>query len=118
MNTLPSPKRIYLDSNALYRLGPRLENVDFEKLLELQAAAGFALFVAKPSWLEYLRWRKREVLEFLEPCRRVDRVLDKQGVSIPEVGTAREKVEEYLLRISSHYQEKATRPCGVIQWGK
>lgn len=109
MNTLPNLKRIYLDSNALYRLGPRLENVDFEKLLELQMAAGFGLFVATPSWLEYLRWRKKEVSEFLESCRKVDRVLEKQGMSIPEIAGAREKVEKYLLRISEHYQEKAAR---------
>jgi PIN domain len=109
MSTSVSPERVYLDANILFRLGPRLENVDFEKLLELREGAGFGVFVAKPSWLEYLRWRKEEISAFLESCQKVHRALENQGTSIPEVANAQAKVEGYLSRIDEHYRAKAAK---------
>lgn len=109
MSTPAVPERVYLDSNVLFRLGPRLENVDFEKLLELKDVAGFGVFVAKPSWHEYLRWRKEEISGFLDSCLKVGRYLENQGASIPEIAAAQAKAEKYLSEIEEHYRARAAK---------
>ena len=55
------PRKVFLESNALFRLGPRLENVDFAKLLERRDDLGFELV----SWREFLRRREKEVRDCL-----------------------------------------------------
>lgn len=102
-----SPKRIYIESTALFQLGPRFENVDFEKLLELRASAGFQVLVSEVSWLEYLRKRKKEVTDFLGSCSKAQRMLEKHGKLIPEIASAHTRVSEYLSGIDDHYRARA-----------
>jgi len=62
------PRKVFLESNALFRLGPRLENVDFAKLLERRDDLGFELV----SWREFMRRREKEVgdcLTKIKQCR-------------------------------------------------
>lgn len=56
------PKRIFLDTTVLYKLGSRPEtNVDLAKLLEL--ASIFKIEIAVPiiAWKEYLRHRRKDL---------------------------------------------------------
>jgi hypothetical protein len=103
-----TPTRIYIESTALVPLGGKFENVDFEKLLELRASAGFRLFVSEISWLEYVRKRKKDLSFFAEACSKAERVLEKHAKSIPEVKRAAESSIEYLRNLDAHFREKAT----------
>ena len=37
------PRRVFVESTALFQLGPRLENVDFARLLEMRDKLGIEL---------------------------------------------------------------------------
>jgi hypothetical protein len=107
MATMATPKRIYMESTALIQLGQKLENVDFEKLLELRDSARFRIYVSEVSWLEYVRKRKKDLAFFVESCSKAERVLEKHGRSIPEIEVALDKAKDYLANIDAHYREKA-----------
>ncbi len=109
MDTMATPKRIYIESTALIQLGQKLENVDFEKLLELRDSAGLRIYVSEVSWLEYVRKRKKDLAFFVESCSKAERVLEKHGRSIPEIGVALDKAKEYLANIDAHYRERAQK---------
>ena len=109
MATISTPKRIYIESTALIQLGQKLENVDFEKLLQLRDSAGFRIYVSEVSWLEYIRKRKKDLAFFLDSCSKAERVLEKHGRAIPEIAKALDKAKEYLANIDAHYRERAHR---------
>ena len=107
MSVPRSPQYVFLESTVLFQLGPRFENVDFEKLLEPRESAGFRVLVSEISWLEYLRKRKKEISVFLDSSAKVERILERHGKSIPEISHAHVKTTEYLSVIDSHYRRKA-----------
>ena len=49
------PRKVFPESTVLFRLGPRLENVEFAELLERRDQLGFELMVSEVSWREFLR---------------------------------------------------------------
>ncbi len=102
-----TPRRIYIESTALIQLGQKFENVDFEKLLELKESEGFRICVSEVSWLEYVRKRKKDLAFFVDSCSKAERILEKQGRPIPEIGIALDRAKEYLASIDAHYREKA-----------
>jgi hypothetical protein len=102
-----TPRRIYIESTALIQLGQKFENVDFEKLLALRDSAGLRIFVSEVSWLEYVRKRKKDLAFFVDSCSKAERILEKHGRSIPEIGVALDKAKEYLANIDVHYRERA-----------
>ena len=102
-----TPKRIFLESTALVQLGQKLENVDFEKLLQLRDSAGFRIYISEVSWLEFMRKRKKDLSFFTDSCSKAERTLEKHGKSIPEIGAAFAKVKEYIDNIEAHYRNRA-----------
>src|SRR5437867_11966970 len=102
-----TPQRIYIESTALIQLGQKFENVDFEKLLEITASAKLRIYISDVSWLEYVRKRKKDLGFFVDSCSKAERVLEKHGRSIPEIGVALDKAKEYLVNIDAHYRERA-----------
>lgn len=101
------PKKVFLESSVLWRLGPTLEKVEFANLLEIKKSVGFETFVSEVSWLEYLRERKREISKHLEGSVGVQKALEQQGKSIFEFGEAFRKTKAYLDDIDTHYRVKA-----------
>jgi hypothetical protein len=91
MATSEFPKKLFIESSILFQLGPRLENVEFAKLLDIRGAAGFKTLVSEVSWLEYLRERKRELRVHLNATVNTQRTLDLHGKSISECVEACEK---------------------------
>lgn len=107
-----TPKRIYIETTALIQLGQRLENVDFERLLQLKDSAGFRIYISEVSLLEFVRKRKKDLNNFTTACSSAQRILENHGRSIPAVGTALEKVNDYLANIDAHYRDRA-RAIGI-----
>jgi PIN domain len=109
MSAPKSPRFIFLESTALFQLGPRFENVDFEKLIELKDSAGFRLLVSEISWQEYIRNRKKEISVFIDSCAKVERLLERHEMSIAEIPLARSEAADYLSAIDSHFRQRATK---------
>jgi hypothetical protein len=104
---MESRKKVFIESTALFQLGPRLDRVDFSKLLEYRPAADFDLYVSEVSWLEYLRERKAEIKTVLDKLRQAKSELDKHGQGTEIVEQGSDKVRTYLENIEAKYAEKA-----------
>jgi len=102
------PRRIFLESTALFQLGPRLENADLARLLEIRASTPFEILIAEVSWMEFLRHRKAEVTECVDKIRSIGNSLRKHGVSIDQIGGAEHALQAYLHRIEEHFRDKAS----------
>src|SRR6266478_5279287 len=51
------PRKVFLESTALFQLGSKLQKPEFAKLKERQQYLNFELFVSEVSWAEYIRQR-------------------------------------------------------------
>lgn len=101
------PRKIFIESTALFQLGPRLETVDSAELLGLQKVLKFELFVSEVSWREYLRERKREIQHSLRTIAQVRAELLKHRQPVVEIDSAEQKIQEYMDRLESDFREKA-----------
>ncbi len=101
------PRKIFLESTALFQLGPRLENADLARLLEIRASTPFEILIAEVSWMEFLRHRKTEVAESIDKVRTIANALQKHGASLDQIGHAEQALQDYLARIGEHFHEKA-----------
>jgi hypothetical protein len=103
------PRKIFLETTALVQLGPRLENADLARLLEIRASSPFEILVAEVSWMEFLRHRKAEVTKTLDKIKSIADTLQNHGASLEQVTHAQNALHDYLARIGDHFREKATR---------
>jgi hypothetical protein len=103
------PRKIFLETTALVQLGPRLENADLARLLEIRASSPFELLIAEVSWMEFLRHRKAEVSETLDKIRSVASTLQNHGTSLAQITRAEKSLQNYLARIGKHFGEKAAK---------
>jgi hypothetical protein len=101
------PRKVFLESNILFKLGPRLENVDFVELLQLRDSLKFDLSVAEVSWREYLRQREKEIRECLARIRQCRGDLSKHDQQSDELEKAEEKVLVHLGNLARHFGAKA-----------
>jgi hypothetical protein len=57
------PRKVFLESTALFQLGNKLEKPEFAKLLERREHLKFDLLVSEVSWAEYIRQRVEKMDE-------------------------------------------------------
>ena len=100
------PGKIFIESTALFQLGPRLENVDFARLLELRNLLEFELFVTELNFREYLRFRDREIRQILSSVKDATRDLEKYGQNYSEFEPLTKRIEAFLPNIEKHFREK------------
>jgi hypothetical protein len=100
-------RRVFLESTALFQLGPRLENANLSRLLEVRESAPFEIMIAEVSWMEYMRDRKREALGHLEKLRQISNGLEKHGVTLEEVHQSEQGLSKYLAGIDDHFRRRA-----------
>jgi PIN domain len=101
-------KKIFLETNSLYSLGPRLENVDLAQLQDLRNNLRFELLVAETSWLEYLRHRRRELADCLARNQQNRSMLEKHGQSIQLFEQSQEHIAKSLDTVDDRYNKKAS----------
>jgi hypothetical protein len=101
------PPKVFLESTALFRLGPRLENVEFAELLQLRDGLKFELSVAEVSWREYLRRREKEVRDCLAKIRQCRADLAKHDQASSELEQAEQKISAHLGNVSQYFSTKA-----------
>ena len=108
------PRKVFLESNALFRLGPHLENnVEFARLLQLRDALQFELVVAEVSWREYLRYREKEVRDCKVKIAQCRRDLARHDQAISELEQAEQKVADHLQNVSKYFSQRA-KDLGII----
>jgi hypothetical protein len=103
------PRTIFLETTALVQLGPRLENADLARLLEIRASSPFEILIAEVSWMEFLRHRKAEVADTIDKIKSVAGTLQNHGASLVQITHAEKALQKYLARIGEHFLEKATK---------
>jgi len=107
------PRKVFLESTALFRLGPRLENVDFAELQRFQELIDFELIVAEVSWREYLRRREKEARDCIAKIRQCRADLAKHDQIYGELEEAEKKALAHLDHVSQHFLGKV-ESFGII----
>jgi hypothetical protein len=104
---MQSRRKVFIESTSLFQLGPRLDRVDFAKLLDWRPAAGFELCVTEVSWLEFMRERKADVKAALDKLIQTRTTLAKYGQNVDFVDQAVERVTTYHANLDTAFAEKA-----------
>jgi hypothetical protein len=100
------PRKIFIESTALFQLGPRVETVDLARLIELRNILGARLYVSEVNWLEYLRFRKRELREVWNRIAQTNKDLAKYGLSLPQIATFVDQFDSFVSQLESYFREK------------
>jgi hypothetical protein len=100
-------KKIFLETNSLYTLGPKLENVDLAKLQDLGKSLGFELLVAETSWREYLRHRRKELSDCLNRNRQNRNMIEKHGEPVQLFEQSHDHIAASLATLDERYTRKA-----------
>jgi len=100
-------KIVFLETNALYSLGPRLENVDFATLQAFCKLLNVDLLVAETSWQEYLRHRKKELSDCLSRNKQNHSMLEKHSQTVELVDKTHEQISESLRTLNERNGQMA-----------
>lgn len=101
------PQVIFLDTNALFPLGPQFENVDFTKLLELRDYLKFGVCVPSVCWMEFLRHRRREVEDHLQRISKDQAFFRKLSLHTKPLQLGEGLLRGFLERIDDHFLKAA-----------
>jgi len=102
------PRKVFLESTALFQQGSKLQKPEFAKLKERQGNLEFDVLVSEVSWAEYVRQRADKLNELAGDLKSVSTRLvdwnqDSQGVI-----AAQARLLEFRKDIVKLYANKAT----------
>src|SRR5216684_6685764 len=100
------PRKVFLESTALFQLGPRLENVDFARLLEMRDNLSIELYTTEVNFREYLRFRKRETSQARSRILLANQELGKYGQNYDEFKTIVSQFDAFLSTMDETFQKK------------
>src|SRR5437763_9885333 len=108
MSPLPPewPRKVFLESTALFRLGSRLENVEFAELQRFRKDLEVELIVAEVSWREYLRRREKEARDSVAKIKQCRSDLAKHDQIYDELEEAEKRAQAHLQNVSQHFLTK------------
>src|SRR5487761_23431 len=106
------PRVIFVDTNALYSLGPQFEQVDFANLLELRKYLDFEISVPRVSWLEFLRHRRVALEAFIHYNNKHRSHFRKLELEMKHLVESENVITTFAKRIDEHFQAKADG-CGI-----
>lgn len=101
------PKKVFLETNALFSLGPKFENVDFVRLAQIRDLLRFELLVAETSWNEYLRHRRKDLQDCLSRNRQNRSMLEKHGQDLEGCERTHKQIEHALSSLAEYYSSVA-----------
>jgi hypothetical protein len=102
------PKRIFLDTTALYKLGPRPEtNVDLAKLLELARIFKIEVSIPIIAWKEYLRHRRKELELARSHLAAAIRELEKYAEDLSSYTLLADEINKLDGSLEEHFKKKA-----------
>lgn len=101
------PRVIFVDSNALYPLGPQFEHADFAELLDVRRYLGFDLLIPEVCWLEFLRQRRLEIDDYLQKSKKYQSLFRRLGLEIKHFVEADKLITTFADHLDEHFQAKA-----------
>src|ERR1700761_6873658 len=101
------PRKVFLESTALFQLGSKLETPEFAKLLERQENLKFDLLVSEVSWAEYTRQRKDMIECLAKEIDGIGRRLREWGQNIENLATTHSELGHFLGNLDTLYESKA-----------
>jgi hypothetical protein len=100
------PRRVFLESTVLFQLGPRLENVDLARLLEMRDKLGIELCTTEVNFREYLRFRKRETSQARSRIVRANQELENYAQNYGEFDTILGRFDAYTSTMDKTFEKK------------
>jgi hypothetical protein len=101
------PRKVFLESTALFQLGSKLQKPEFAKLKERREYLKFDLFVSEISWAEYIRQRTDKINELAGDISSIGTKLREWDLNQEHVSTIHAQVVEFRKNIGELYAKKA-----------
>ncbi len=101
------PRKVFIESTALFQLGSRLQKPEFAKLLERRDYLKYSLLVSEVSWLEYLRQRTDKMNTLLKDIDLVKNRLGEWDQEIKEITATGSRLADFLKTLENSYAERA-----------
>lgn len=101
------PRVIFVDSNALYPLGPQFEHADFAELLDLRKYLGFDLLIPEVCWLEFLRQRRLEIDDYLQKSKKYQSLFRRLGLETKHFIESDKLISTFAEHLEEHFLAKA-----------
>src|ERR1700719_2270198 len=101
------PRKVFLESTALFQQGSKLEKPEFAQLRERRDNQHFEILVSEVSWAEYVRQRADKVDELVGDMKSVATRLSDWMQDAQAVTAAQEKLLEFRKNIGKVYAKTA-----------
>jgi hypothetical protein len=106
-NKMNWPRKVFLESTALFQLGSRLQTLEFAKLLDRQEHLKFDLLVSEVSWAEYTRQRKDKITSLATDIDSIGRRLREWGQNIEKIVATHSELGQLLSDLDTLNEKKA-----------
>jgi PIN domain len=101
------PRKVFLESTALFQLGSKLQKPEFANLLERREYLKFDLLVSEVSWAEYIRQRADKIDELAGNIQSVGSRLGEWNQDAQNIHNTLAQLGEFRKDISGQYEKKA-----------
>lgn len=107
MGTENWPRKVFLESTALFQLGSKLEKPEFAKLTELRRHLKFDLFASEVSWAEYTRQRTDKIDELLGDIKSVGARMGEWNQDPQNILATHKQLKEFRRTAGDLYAKRA-----------
>ena len=101
------PRKVFLESTALFQLGSKLEKPEFAKLKDRREYLKFDLFVSEVSWAEYLRQRTDKIDVLSGDIKSILSRLSEWNLSPKDVMATHTQVKDCRNNAADFFGKKA-----------
>jgi hypothetical protein len=101
------PRKVFLESTALFQLGSKLQKPEFAKLLERREYLKFDLLVSEVSWAEYIRQRADKIDELARDIKSVGARLGEWNQDLQNINTTLMQLGEFRKGVGDLYEKRA-----------
>lgn len=101
------PRKVFLESTALFQLGSKLEKPEFAKLTERREQLRFEVFVSEVSWAEYTRQRTDRIDELLRDIKSVGSRMGEWNQDPQSILASHEQLKEFRRTVGDLYADRA-----------
>lgn len=113
MNDLRNwPRKVFLESTALFQLGSKLQKPELAKLVERREYLKFELLVSEVSWAEYVRQRVDKIDVLTRDLQTIGSRLGEWDQNPQNILTAHSELGQFRETIGKLYEQRA-REAGI-----
>src|SRR5258708_1374257 len=106
------PRKVFLESTALFQLGSKLQKPEFAKLNERREYLKFDLFVSEVSWAEYIRQRRDKLDAYDSDIKSISARFGEWDLNPENVKTMHAEVGEFRKSVGDLFAKRA-RESGI-----